>query len=134
MTSLIDLDEFLYVVDQNKLMGKGIGFVDLHLLASACLAENPLWTSKPLRFLFIPASFGMTGKKSTLLFGGFYKQKLGVTIGAFFSHRLVPYGKSAVGKVAAAVEYFTPFGLALYKSTAAVFLRTSDAGCLPAVA
>jgi hypothetical protein len=27
MTSLIDLDEFLYVVDQNKLMGKGIGFV-----------------------------------------------------------------------------------------------------------
>jgi len=45
MTSLIDLDEFLYFVDQNKLMGKGIGFVDIHLLASARLAENPLWTS-----------------------------------------------------------------------------------------
>ena len=88
----------------------------------------------PLRFLFIPASFGMTEKKSTLLFGGFFKQKPGAALGAFFSHRLVPYGKSAVGKVAAAVEYFTPFGLALYKSTTAVFLRTSDAGCLPAVA
>ena len=76
----------------------------------------------------------MTGKKSTLLFGGFFKQEPGAALGAFFSDRLVPYGKSAVGKVAAAVEYFAPFGLALYKSAAAVFLRASYAGCLTAIA
>ena len=42
---VIDLNEFLYFVDQNRLMGKGIGFVDIHLLASALLSEIPLWTS-----------------------------------------------------------------------------------------
>jgi hypothetical protein len=72
----------------------------------------------------MPASFGVTGKKRSLLFGGFFKQKPRAALGAFFRHRLVPYRKRAVGKVAAAVEYFTPFGLAFDKSAAAVFLRT----------
>ena len=45
VTPVIDLDEFLYFIDQNRLMGKGIGFVDIHLLASALLSEMPLWTS-----------------------------------------------------------------------------------------
>ena len=75
----------------------------------------------------------MTGKKSTLLFGGFFKQKPGAALGAFFSHRLVPYGKSAIGKVAAAVEYFTPFGPSLQKGAAAGFFGTRDAGSLASV-
>jgi predicted nucleic acid-binding protein len=41
----INLDEYLYFVEQNQLYGTGIGFVDVHLLASAKLAGMPLWTN-----------------------------------------------------------------------------------------
>jgi len=50
MASTIQFDEFLFFVDQNHLMGKEIGFVDVHLLASALLARVLLWTAdKKLR-------------------------------------------------------------------------------------
>ncbi|MFZ7110303.1 MAG: type II toxin-antitoxin system VapC family toxin [Desulfatiglandales bacterium] len=42
---VIDLTEYLYFVDQNHLQGSGIGFVDVHLLASAKLSGIPLWTT-----------------------------------------------------------------------------------------
>ncbi len=45
MAPTVTLDELLYFVEQNKLMGMGIGFVDTHLLASAQLSRIPLWTS-----------------------------------------------------------------------------------------
>lgn len=45
MASIITLDELLYFIEQNTLMGVGIGFVDAHLLASAKLSKIPLWTS-----------------------------------------------------------------------------------------
>lgn len=38
-------DEVLNLIDREKLFGAGIGFVDAHLLASARLADMPLWTS-----------------------------------------------------------------------------------------
>lgn len=41
----IEFEEFLFFVDQNQLMGIGIGFVDVHLLASAQLAGVSLWTA-----------------------------------------------------------------------------------------
>ena len=41
----INLDEYLYFVEHNQLYGIGIGFVDVHLLASAKLAGVPLWTN-----------------------------------------------------------------------------------------
>jgi predicted nucleic acid-binding protein len=41
----IDLDEYLYFIEQNHLSGTGIGFVDVHLLASARLSGIPLWTN-----------------------------------------------------------------------------------------
>jgi hypothetical protein len=41
----IELDDFLFFIDQNQLMGKGVGFVDVHLLASAQLTGVPLWTA-----------------------------------------------------------------------------------------
>lgn len=41
----IDFNEFLFFIKQNSLMGIGIGFVDVHLLASAQLASISLWTS-----------------------------------------------------------------------------------------
>jgi len=38
-------DEVLYFIEQTGLMGKGIGYVDAHLLASVALADGAkLWT------------------------------------------------------------------------------------------
>ena len=45
MAPTIEFDEFLFFIDRNHLMGKGIGFVDVHLLASAQLTGVPLWTA-----------------------------------------------------------------------------------------
>lgn len=41
----IEFDEFIFFIERNRLMGTGIGFVDVHLLASAKLIEIPLWTA-----------------------------------------------------------------------------------------
>ncbi len=45
MAPTIEFDEFLFFIDRNQLMGKGIGFVDVHLLASAQLTGIRLWTA-----------------------------------------------------------------------------------------
>ena len=42
---IVDHQEFLYFIDKHQLMGRGIGFVDIHLLASAQLAKLPIWTA-----------------------------------------------------------------------------------------
>ena len=42
--SVISQEEFLYFIDFHELIAVGIGFVDVHLLASSCLLEIPLWT------------------------------------------------------------------------------------------
>jgi hypothetical protein len=44
MASPIEFEEFLCFVEQHQLNGKGIGFVDVHLLASAKLSQISLWT------------------------------------------------------------------------------------------
>ena len=45
MAPTIEFDEFLFFIDRNHLVGNGIGFVDVHLLASAQLTGVPLWTA-----------------------------------------------------------------------------------------
>ena len=41
--------EALHLVDTNRLFGRGLGWIDVHLLASALLSECGLWTlDKPL--------------------------------------------------------------------------------------
>jgi len=45
MAPTVTLDELLYFIGRNRLMGMGIGFVDAHLLASAQLSKTLLWTS-----------------------------------------------------------------------------------------
>jgi len=45
MVPTVTLDELLYFIDQHKLMGMGIGFVDAHLAASVKLSNVTLWTS-----------------------------------------------------------------------------------------
>jgi predicted nucleic acid-binding protein len=37
-------EEVLFFIENNRLMGKGIGYVDAHLIASAVLTGIPLWT------------------------------------------------------------------------------------------
>lgn len=44
MAPTVTQEEFLHFVDSQKLMGTGIGFVDVHLLASSRLSGIPLWT------------------------------------------------------------------------------------------
>ena len=49
-TTQAENDEVLHFIEQNKLMGKGLGWMDVHLLASVRLAEAQLWTlDKALR-------------------------------------------------------------------------------------
>jgi len=45
MAPTIEFDEFVFFIERNQLMGIGIGFVDVHLLASAQLTGIPLWTA-----------------------------------------------------------------------------------------
>jgi predicted nucleic acid-binding protein len=37
-------DEVMELIEAHSLMGKGLGYIDMHLLASAMLTEVPLWT------------------------------------------------------------------------------------------
>ena len=37
-------EEVMQFIDNYRLMGKGLGYIDLHLLASARLTQVPLWT------------------------------------------------------------------------------------------
>lgn len=41
----ISLQEILCFIEMNKLQGKGIGFIDVHLLASSLLSDFKLWTN-----------------------------------------------------------------------------------------
>ncbi len=37
-------DEVLQFIEKYRLMGKGLGYIDVHLLASSLLSHAPLWT------------------------------------------------------------------------------------------
>ena len=41
---LADHEEVLSFIAERKLAGRGLGWIDMHLLASALLANCPLWT------------------------------------------------------------------------------------------
>ena len=40
----VNHDELLEFIDNYRLMGQGLGYVDIHLLGSALLTRVPLWT------------------------------------------------------------------------------------------
>jgi predicted nucleic acid-binding protein len=44
MARLAEHEEVMHVIEKYRLMGKGLGFIDMHLLASAMLTDVPLWT------------------------------------------------------------------------------------------
>ena len=45
MAPEVDHEEALEFIEINKLMGKGIGFIDVMLLASSRLSALPVWTN-----------------------------------------------------------------------------------------
>jgi predicted nucleic acid-binding protein len=36
--------EVMHFIERNRLMGKGLGYIDVHLAAAATLATVPIWT------------------------------------------------------------------------------------------
>lgn len=44
MAILAEHDEVMQFIETHRLMGKGLGYIDMHLLASAILTKVPLWT------------------------------------------------------------------------------------------
>lgn len=42
---LAEQEEILAFIELNRLAGCGLGFVDVHLMASACMAGLPLWSA-----------------------------------------------------------------------------------------
>ena len=44
MLNVVEHEELLLFIEHNKMMGTGLGFVDVHLMAAAILASIPLWT------------------------------------------------------------------------------------------
>ena len=50
--------EVLFFIDQHELMGRGIGYVDVHLLASARLGGAQLWT-RDKRLHTVAAELGL---------------------------------------------------------------------------
>jgi len=43
-TGVASHEEVLHLVAERKLYGKGLGWIDMHLLAAALLSQSPLWT------------------------------------------------------------------------------------------
>lgn len=44
-TPIIEPNEIHYSIENNSLMGRGLGYVDIHLLASSILGNVVLWTA-----------------------------------------------------------------------------------------
>ena len=42
--SVASHDEVLTLIERHRLMGRGIGWIDAHLLTSAALSNTPLWS------------------------------------------------------------------------------------------
>jgi hypothetical protein len=44
MANIAEHDEVLKFIETRSLMGVGLGYVDIHLLASAILSASPIWS------------------------------------------------------------------------------------------
>jgi predicted nucleic acid-binding protein len=43
-TDILDHYDIMEFIENRKIMNKGIGYIDVHLLGSALVSETPLWT------------------------------------------------------------------------------------------
>ena len=44
MATPVEHEEVMEFIEDHTLMGKGLGYIDIHLIASAILTEIPVWT------------------------------------------------------------------------------------------
>ncbi len=59
MAVLAEPEEVLNLVDERRLYGRGLGWVDVNLIASAMLSGVPLWTlDKPLNSVAVDLGLG----------------------------------------------------------------------------
>jgi predicted nucleic acid-binding protein len=58
-TAVATDDEVLYFIEQRKLMGRGIGYVDAHLLAAAALTGNVRLWSRDKRLASVAGQIGL---------------------------------------------------------------------------
>jgi predicted nucleic acid-binding protein len=54
-------EEVLAFVDARRLMGRGLGWIDMHLLAAATVAKIPFWTSDR-RLAAVATEFGLQSR------------------------------------------------------------------------
>lgn len=54
----VEDDEILFFIEQHSLAGRGLGLIDVHLLASSKMSEHPLWT-KDKRLKAAAEEFGL---------------------------------------------------------------------------
>lgn len=59
----VDKDEFLFFIERYRLAGRGIGYIDIHLLAAARLASLQLWTADK-RLARVAAGLGLEYRPS----------------------------------------------------------------------
>jgi len=52
-------EEVLHLIDRHRLNGKGLGWIDLNLLASALISRIPLWT-KDRRLASVARTLGIS--------------------------------------------------------------------------
>ncbi|MCI5218067.1 MAG: type II toxin-antitoxin system VapC family toxin [Candidatus Electrothrix sp. LOE2] len=52
-------EEVLYFIEHNQLMGRGIGFIDVHLLASLALSNHTLLWTRDKRLGLVAEQLGM---------------------------------------------------------------------------
>jgi predicted nucleic acid-binding protein len=57
LAAVAESDEILDYIERHNLHGKGIGYVDVHLLASAAIGETKLWT-RDKRLLAVARDLG----------------------------------------------------------------------------
>lgn len=58
-TEILDHSDIIEFIENRKIMNKGIGYIDVHLLGSALVSDTPLWTfDKALRKIAIQFSIG----------------------------------------------------------------------------
>ena len=43
-TDLLDHSDIMEFIENRKIMNKGIGYIDVHLLGSALVSDTPIWT------------------------------------------------------------------------------------------
>jgi len=60
--SVASHEEVLHLIEQRRLHGKGLGWLDAHLLASAMVSQTPLWT-RDRRLAVVAKSLGIAGEK-----------------------------------------------------------------------